>query len=84
MTESKSLHWIDWTIIVAYICFSLGVGIYFSKRAASSTEYLRAIFDSRGGNIPDFSNEEQLNKWIFEPPDCYCNNEYIPKFFGFI
>ena len=42
-------------------------------------EYLRAIFDSRGGNIPDFSNEEQLNKWIFEPPDCYCNNEYISK-----
>ena len=42
-------------------------------------EYLRAIFDSRSGNIPDFSNEEQLNKWIFEPPDCYCNNEYISK-----
>ena len=42
-------------------------------------EYLRAIFDSRGGNIPDFSNEEELNKWIFEPPDCYCNNEYISK-----
>ena len=42
-------------------------------------EYLRAIFDSRDGNIPDFSNEEQLNKWIFEPPDCYCNNEYISK-----
>ena len=38
MTESISLHWIDWTIILAYICFSLGVGIYFSKRAASSTE----------------------------------------------
>ena len=42
-------------------------------------EYLRAIFDSRSGNIPDLSNEEQLNKWIFEPPDCYCNNEYISK-----
>ena len=42
-------------------------------------EYLRAIFDSRSGNIPDFSNQEQLNKWIFEPPDCYCNNEYISK-----
>ena len=42
-------------------------------------EYLRAIFDSRGGNIPDFSNEEQLNKWIFEPPDCYCNNDHISK-----
>ena len=45
----------------------------------SPKEYLRAIFDSRSGNIPDFSNEEQLNKWIFEPPDCYCNNEYINK-----
>ena len=45
----------------------------------SPKEYLRAIFDSRDGNIPDFSNEEQLNKWIFEPPDCYCNNEYISK-----
>ena len=42
-------------------------------------EYLRAIFDSRIGNIPDFSNEEELNKWIFKPPDCYCNNEYISK-----
>ena len=42
-------------------------------------EYLRAVFDSRGGSIPDFSDEEQLNKWIFEPPDCYCNNKYISK-----
>ena len=38
MTESISLHWIDWSIIIAYIVFSLGVGIYFSKRAASNTE----------------------------------------------
>ncbi len=29
---------LDWTIIGAYIAFSLGVGIYFSKRASSSTE----------------------------------------------
>ena len=42
-------------------------------------EYLRAIFDGRSGDIPDFSNEEQLNKWIFEPPDCYCNNKHINK-----
>ena len=42
-------------------------------------KYLRAVFDSRGGNIPDFSDEEQLKKWIFEPPDCYCNNKYISK-----
>ena len=38
MTEPISLHWVDWAIIIAYILFSLGVGIYFSKRAASSTE----------------------------------------------
>ena len=38
MTESVSLHWIDWTIIITYIGFSLSVGIYFSKRAASNTE----------------------------------------------
>ena len=38
MTDTISLLWVDWTIIIAYIRFSLGVGIYFSKRAASSTE----------------------------------------------
>ena len=38
MSESITLHWIDWSIIILYILFSLGVGIYFSKRAASSTE----------------------------------------------
>ena len=38
MNESITLHWIDWLIILSYIAFSLGVGIYFSKRAASSTE----------------------------------------------
>ena len=38
MTNNLSLHWIDWTIISSYILFSLGVGIYFNKRAASSTK----------------------------------------------
>ena len=38
MNETITLHWIDWLIILSYIAFSLGVGIYFSKRAASSTE----------------------------------------------
>ena len=38
MSESITLHWVDWAIIISYIIFSLGVGIYFSKRAASSTE----------------------------------------------
>ena len=41
-------------------------------------KYLRGIFDG-SGNIPDFSNEEQLNKWIFEPEDCYCDNEHVSK-----
>lgn len=36
MTEN--LHLIDWLIIVAYLVFAIGVGIYFSKRAASSME----------------------------------------------
>ena len=38
MIEPISLHWVDWSIILAYIVFSLGVGIYFSKRASSNTE----------------------------------------------
>lgn len=38
MGDSITLHWVDWAIIISYIIFSLGVGIYFSKRAASSTE----------------------------------------------
>ncbi|HIB04202.1 MAG TPA: hypothetical protein EYO18_00510 [Candidatus Marinimicrobia bacterium] len=38
MTEPVSLHWIDWAIILSYIAFSLGVGIYFSKKAKCNTE----------------------------------------------
>ena len=38
MTETTTLHYIDWAIIFSYIAFSLGVGLYFSKKAASSTE----------------------------------------------
>lgn len=34
----SSLHTIDWFIIAAYILFSIGVGIYFAKRASRSTE----------------------------------------------
>ncbi len=33
-----ALSFIDWIIIIVYILFSLGVGIYFSKRAGQSTE----------------------------------------------
>ncbi len=32
------LQAIDWTIILLYILFSLGVGIYFAKRAGKSTQ----------------------------------------------
>lgn len=38
MTDTLSLHWIDWTIIASYILFSLAVGVYFNKRAGSSTK----------------------------------------------
>ena len=33
-----SLTFLDWFIIIGYIIFSIGVGVYFSKRAGSSTE----------------------------------------------
>ncbi|NQV14534.1 Na+:solute symporter [bacterium] len=33
-----ALSLLDWTIIASYIAFSMGVGIFFYKRAASSTE----------------------------------------------
>ncbi|MBU0529054.1 Na+:solute symporter [bacterium] len=33
-----SLHTIDWVIIAVYILFSIGVGVYFTKRASKSTE----------------------------------------------
>jgi len=33
-----SLHTVDWIIIASYILFSIGVGIYFTKRASKSTE----------------------------------------------
>jgi solute:Na+ symporter, SSS family len=32
------LSFLDWSIIGVYILFSLGVGVYFSKRASASTE----------------------------------------------
>ena len=38
MDNHFSLHWIDWIIILSYVLFSLSVGIYFIKRARSSTK----------------------------------------------
>jgi len=38
-----ALSFLDWSIIAAYIAFSMGVGLFFYKRAASSTgEYFLA------------------------------------------
>jgi len=31
------LQFIDWAIIITYILFSLGVGIYFARRAGKNT-----------------------------------------------
>ena len=31
MSESITLHWIDWSIIISYILFSLGVAYIFQK-----------------------------------------------------
>ena len=33
-----ALSFLDWSIIVVYIAFSMGVGVYYYKRAATSTE----------------------------------------------
>ena len=38
MNNDISIHIIDWIIILSYILFSLGVGLYYNKRAASSTK----------------------------------------------
>ena len=38
MTNNISIHIVDWIIILSYILFSLGVGLYYNKRAASSTK----------------------------------------------
>jgi len=42
------LHWLDWIVLVAYFVFSLGVGLYFVRRAGSSTQE----FFVSGRNLP--------------------------------
>ncbi|HUP00623.1 MAG TPA: sodium:solute symporter family protein [Gemmatimonadota bacterium] len=42
------LHWLDWTILALYFLFSLAVGLYFVRRAGSST----AEFFVSGRNLP--------------------------------
>jgi SSS family solute:Na+ symporter len=42
------LHWLDWTVLAAYFLLSLAVGLYFMRRAGSST----AEFFVSGRNLP--------------------------------
>ena len=39
--------------------------------------YLKAVFDGPSESIPDLRNNQELQTWIKDPPDCYCGNEYI-------
>jgi SSS family solute:Na+ symporter len=33
-----TLHWIDWTVIILYLIFSLLIGLYYAKQAGKNTE----------------------------------------------
>ncbi len=43
----------------------------------SSKPYLKAIFDGSSKTIPDLSNNQKLQNWIKNPPNCYCGYKYI-------
>ena len=45
----------------------------------SPKPYLRAVFDGSSKTIPDLSNNQKLQTWIKEPPNCYCGNKYIDE-----
>ena len=34
----NSLGWLDWSIIIAYMVFSLAIGLYFTKRSGKNTD----------------------------------------------
>lgn len=42
------LHWIDWAVLALYFAFTLAVGLYFVRRASSSTQE----FFVSGRNLP--------------------------------
>ena len=44
----SQLHWLDWAVITAYFALSLAVGLWFVRRAGSST----AEFFVSGRNLP--------------------------------
>lgn len=48
MVDQASLHLLDWCVIVLFLCFSMGVGLYFAKRAGKN---LQSFFLS-GRNLP--------------------------------
>ena len=43
----------------------------------SPKPYLRSVFDAPSEVIPDLSNNQELETWITDPPDCYCGKKYI-------
>ena len=45
----------------------------------SPKPYLRAVFDGSSKTIPDLSNNQELQTWIKDPPNCYCGNKYIDE-----
>ncbi len=44
----QQLHWLDWSVLAAYFLLSLAVGLYFVRRAGSSTQE----FFVSGRNLP--------------------------------
>ena len=51
MTESVNLHWLDWAIILTYIIFALGVGIYFSKELLEVRQSIFFLADLCHGGL---------------------------------